>query len=100
MWFSLQEMWQANIKKLSTNIVYLKDDYVTGCEFFMENNLISKNQSGFRPGDSCQLLSITHESYKSFDDTLKVRAVFLDLSKAFHKVWHKDLILKLKQNCT
>ena len=69
-------------------------------EFFIANNLISKNQSGFRPGDSCinQLLSITHEIYQSFDDNLEVRAVFLDISKAFDKVWHKGLIFKLKQN--
>ena len=69
-------------------------------EFFIENNLISKNQSGFRPGDSCinQLLSITHEIYQSFDDSLEVRAVFLDISKAFDKVWHKGLIFNLKQN--
>ena len=33
----------------------------------MENNLISKHQSGFRPGDSCinQLLPITNEIYQS-----------------------------------
>ena len=38
---------------------------------FIENKLISSNQSGFKPGDSCinQLLSITHEIYKSFDST-------------------------------
>ena len=69
-------------------------------EFFTANNLISKNQLDFRPGDSCinQLLSITHEIYQSFDDNLEVRAVFLDISKAFDKVWHKGLIFKLKQN--
>ena len=69
-------------------------------EFFMANNLISKNQSGFRPCDSCinQLLSITHEIYQSFDDNLEVRAVFLDISKAFDKAWHEGLIFKLKQN--
>ena len=69
-------------------------------EFFIANNSISKNQSGFRPGDSCinQLLSITHEIYQSFDDNLEVRAVFLDISKAFDKVWHKGLVFKLKQN--
>ena len=69
-------------------------------EFFTENNLISENHSGFRPGDSCinQLLSITHEIYQYFDDSLETRAVFLDISKAFDKVWHKGLILKLKQN--
>ena len=69
-------------------------------EFFNENNLLSPNQSGFRPGDSCisQLVSIIHNIYKSFDDGLEVRGVFLDISKAFDKVWHEGLIFKLKQN--
>ena len=37
--------------------------------FFIENNLISSNQSGFKQGDSCinQLLSITHDIYQSID---------------------------------
>ena len=62
--------------------------------------MISDNQSGFKSGDSCvnQLLSITHEIYQSFDDNLEARAVFLDISKAFDKVWHKGLIYKPKQN--
>ena len=69
-------------------------------EFFTENNLISPNQSGFQPGDSCinQLLSITHEIYKSFDDGSEVRGIFLDISKAFDEVWHKGLLYKLNQN--
>ena len=42
---------------------------------FTEINMISPNQSGFRPGDSCvnQLLAITHEIYKSFDKGFEVR---------------------------
>ena len=66
----------------------------------MENELISPNQSGFKPGDSCinQLLAITHEIYKSFDHGFEVRGVFIDISKAFEKVWHEGLIFKLKQN--
>ena len=69
---------------------------------FTSNNLISKNQSGFRPGDSCtnQLLSLTNDIHAAFDDRhcLEVRAVYLDMSKAFDKVWHEGLIFKLKQN--
>ena len=47
-------------------------------QFFTKNNLISDNQPGFKPGDSCvnQLLSVTNEIYQSFDDNLEVRAVF------------------------
>ena len=57
-------------------------------EFFIENNLISKNQSEFRTVSFCinRLLSITHEIYQSFDGSLEVRVVFLDTSKAFDKV--------------
>ena len=41
-------------------------------EFFTENNIISHEQPGFKTGDSCinQLLSITHEIHRSFDDGL------------------------------
>ena len=69
-------------------------------KFFTENSLISQNQSGFKPGDSStkQLLSHTHQIYKSFDDGHEVQFVFLDMSKAFNKVWQEGLIFKLKQN--
>ena len=62
--------------------------------FFQGNNLISPNQSGFKLGDSCtnQWLAITHEINKSFDDGYEVKGVFLDISKAFDKAWHKGLI--------
>ena len=68
--------------------------------FFLENDLISPKQSGFRPGDSCinQLLSINHEILSAFDIGLEVRGLFLDVSKAFDKVWHAGLIYKLRQN--
>ena len=67
--------------------------------FFIENDLISANQSGFKQGDSCinQLLSITHEIYQSLDQGYEVRGVFLGISKAFDKVWHEGLLSKLKK---
>ena len=60
----------------------------------------SPNQSGLKPGDSCinQLLSITHDTYKSFDCGYEVRGVFPDISKAFDKVWRNGIIFELKQN--
>ena len=67
--------------------------------FFLANNLLAPNQSGFKPGDSCinQLLSVTHEIYSSFDDGFELRSVFLDISKTFDKVRHEGIIFKLKQ---
>ena len=64
-----------------------------------DNNLLSPNQSGFRTGDSCinQLLSITYDIFHCFDKGMETRAIFLDISKAFDKVWHKGLIYKLRQ---
>ena len=40
-------------------------------------------------------MAITHEIYKSFDDVFEMKGVFLDISKAFDKVWHKGLIYKM-----
>ena len=68
--------------------------------FLLEEDLLNPNQSGFRPSDSCinQLLAITHEIYEAFDcnPPQEVRSVFLDLSKAFDKVWHKGWLYELK----
>ena len=70
--------------------------------YFIKNNLLSPHQSSFIPDDSCvqQLISITHEIYNDFDcnPSLEVRGVFLDISKAFDKVWHDGLIYKRKRN--
>ena len=69
-------------------------------EFLCENQLLTPNQSGFRPGDSTinQLLSITHKIYSAFEEfpSRETRTVFLDISKAFDKVWHDGLLFKLK----
>ena len=68
--------------------------------YSQSNRLFTPSKSGFLPGDSriAQLLSIIHEIHTAFDEnpTVYVRGVFLDLSKAFDKVWHDGIIFMLK----
>jgi hypothetical protein len=54
---------------------------------------------GFRPGDSSvnQLILITHKMYEGLEQGNEVRMVFLDISKAFDKVWHKGLLYKFER---
>ena len=49
--------------------------------------------------DETDLISITHTIFTAFDcdPSLDVRSVYLDISKAFDRVWHDGLIYKLKR---
>ena len=69
-------------------------------KFFTESDLISPNKSGCKPGYYYinQLLSIIRDIYKSFDCGYEVRDIFLDILKAFDKVWCEGIIFKLEQN--
>ena len=88
---SLLPIYGKIFEKIMFNRVY---------KFLLEERLLNPNQSGFRPSDSCinQLIAITHEIFEAFDcnPPLEVRSVFLDISKAFDKVWHEGLIYKIK----
>ena len=81
------------IEKLMFNSIF---------SFTDTRNMFSVHQSGLRRGDSWvhQLISVVHDIYNTFDasPSLEVRGVFLDISKAFDRVWHKGLLYKLK--CT
>ena len=69
-------------------------------EHLTANKLLSDKQSGFRPCESTinQVLSTTHEIYNAFEHHHDTRAVFLDILKAFEKVWNDGLLLKLRSN--
>ena len=80
--------------------IFEKAIYHNLLNYIERENLLNINQSGFRANDSCinQLISITHEIYRAFNcnPSLEVRGIFLDLSKAFDKVWHQGLLFKLQ----
>ena len=66
--------------------------------FLLEIQFLNRFQSGFRPGDSTvnQLILIVHKIYEALESGKEVRMVFLDISKAFDKVWHRGLIYNLE----
>ena len=88
---SLLPMFRKIFERLIFNSMFIH---------FKQNNLFTKCQSGFNPGDSCvaQVLSITHEIYQSFacTPTKDINGIFLDIPKAFGKVWREGLLL----NCS
>ena len=53
--------------------------------FLQKNDLISHNQLGFKPGDSCtnHLLLITHEIFKSSDNGFDFQGVVLDIKSVW-----------------
>jgi hypothetical protein len=66
--------------------------------FFRDNFIFSIWQSGFLPGCSTvtQLIEIYDQFCKAVSQGKEIRVVFLDISKAFDRVWHAGLLHKLK----
>ena len=65
-----------------------------------ENNLIKNTQHGFRNKRSCltNLLDFFHDVLNQYDESKAVDVIYLDFQKAFDKVPHKRLLLKLKSH--
>ena len=72
--------------------------YIRLYNFLLEIGFLNPLQSGFRPGDSTvnQLTYLVHKIYYALEQGKEVRMVFLDISKPFDKVWHKELLYKLE----
>ena len=87
---SLLPVFGKIFEKLIFNEIY---------SFLDREKLLNTYQSNFRSSDSCvnQLLTITHEIFSSFDcnPSLEFHSTFLNISKAFDKVWPGSLLYKL-----
>ena len=66
--------------------------------YLEDNQLLTDSQHGFRKNRSCetQLLETINRLAKSLNDRKQVDSVLLDFSKAFDKVCHRKLLLKMK----
>ena len=66
---------------------------------FIDNNVISERQAAYLKGDSTvnQLLYIVHFIRTSWAKGNVTQSLFLDVSAAFDKVWHRGLLAKLEQ---
>ena len=62
-----------------------------------QNNLLSDNQHGFRARRSCetQLITTVQELAKNISSGKQIDAILFDFSKAFDKVPHRRLLMKL-----
>lgn len=66
-------------------------------DFLDSNNFFHPAQHGFRKGYSCetQLAMFVHDLHVNLDSNLQTDAIFIDFAKAFDKVPHERLLLKL-----
>ena len=68
--------------------------------FVNSKNIINKEQSGFQKYKSTndQLFQLTQSITQNFNRNHNTAAVFLDIDKAFDRVWHDGLRYKLLQH--
>ena len=69
-------------------------------KFLIKNKLINPFQHGFLKSRSCltNVLCFCEEITKRVDEGSRVDVIYLDFQKAFNKVPHQRLILKLKSH--
>ena len=81
--------------QLRWKVILFKNVY----NHLIENSLVYKYQSGFLPGHSTvhHLIESIHHTYLSLENHEINCQIFCDISKAFDRVWHRGLILKLKK---
>ncbi len=67
-------------------------------KFFKDNNILTDRNSGFKERDSTinQLIHLCDNIYHGLDKSRDICLIFLDVSKAFDKVYHPALIHKLE----
>jgi hypothetical protein len=82
----------SNIAKVAEKMIAFKLK-----EFLKKNNIIIKQQSGFRNNRQTKdnICFMTQKIKENFNRGKKACGFFFDIAAAFDKVWHKGLLFKL-----
>ena len=80
------------------NFGFRKNCVQTRLPFLLDHRFYWPEQSGFLPGHSTitQLIEMYDAFCKSLSNKNDIRVIFCDISKAFDRVWHEALLLKLQ----
>ncbi|MFZ2538543.1 MAG: reverse transcriptase family protein [Oscillospiraceae bacterium] len=83
----------SNTSKVLERIVYNIYNYC------ITNDILTHKNSGFKKFDGTinQLLHLVNKIYMGFDNEMEIAVIFLDVTKAFDRVWHEGLLLKLNR---
>ena len=78
------------MERLVFNVMY---------KYLSENNLLTPKNSGFKENDGTinQLILLVHNIYNNLEVRKDTCMIFLDISKAFDRVYHQGLLFKLRQ---
>jgi hypothetical protein len=66
-----------------------------------KNNWLFKGQHGFRRGYLCasQVIMVYQDIVDSMDNGDRIKAIVIDISKAFYLVLHDRLLMKIAISC-
>ena len=83
-----------SLSKVAESIIH--ERLLSHCTKF---NLITERQAAYLKGDSTitQILYLVHQIRLCWGNSKIAHGLFLDISAAFDKVWHKGLLAKLEQ---
>ncbi|MFZ2539900.1 MAG: reverse transcriptase domain-containing protein [Oscillospiraceae bacterium] len=84
----------SSVSKIFERVIYNKI-----YEHCLKYNILTIKNSGFKKLDSTinQLIHITNLIYEGLDDGFQIGMIFLDIQKAFDKIWHNGLLHKLNK---
>lgn len=82
------------LSKLLERIIYARL-----CSWTVKKQILSEFQCGFTKMRQCKdhVFRLTQDGLQAFNRNMKMGAIFIDIEKAFDRVWHRGLIYRLHE---